>query len=149
MRKIPLITGKIYHIFNRGVNKGKIFFEKRDYQRFVDSMRHYKKRKSKFSHEKGFSSFADPGSEARTEVRIEILAYCLMPNHVHLLVEQVADNGLTSFMQQLMSSFSHYINVKYRRTGPLFESGFKNIPIDTDEQLIHVSRYIHLNPLVS
>ena len=66
-----------------------------------------------------------------------------------MLLKQLSDNGLASFMQQLMSSFSHYINIKYRRTGPLFEGRFRNIAIETDEQLIHVSRYIHLNPLVS
>ena len=151
MRKVPLITGKIYHIFNRGVNKGNIFLEGRDYQRFLDSLRHYKKRTSKFSYEKDFPASNDPGSLSKGLLidRVEILAYCLMPNHVHMLLKQLSDNGLASFMQQLMSSFSHYINIKYRRTGPLFEGRFRNIAIETDEQLIHVSRYIHLNPLVS
>lgn len=155
MRKTPIVTEKIYHVFNRGVNKGRIFFEENDYRRFVDVLRHYKYRTNKYSYEKYFS-IRNPSSNApgASEViadhrRVEILAYCLMPNHVHLLIKQVVDFGLTSFMHQLFNSYSHYINVKYKRSGPVVEGRFKNVLVDSDEQLVHVSRYIHLNPIVS
>ncbi|MBI2420513.1 MAG: transposase [Candidatus Levybacteria bacterium] len=72
-----------------------------------------------------------------------------MPNHFHFLVKQLKDDGITSYMRQFMNSFVHYINVKNKRVGPLFQGRFKNVLIDSDDQLLHVSRYIHLNPLVS
>lgn len=143
MRKVPIVTGHIYHIFNRGVNKGDIFFSQRDYQRFLEAANHYKTKSSKFALR---NYLYDPVSSERI---VEVLAYCLMPNHFHFLIKQLADWGITSFIRHLANSYAHYVNLKYKRNGPLFEGRFKNVLIETDEQLIHVSRYIHLNPLVS
>lgn len=146
MRKVSLVTDQIYHIFNRGVNKGEIFFQERDYQRFLLATKHYLKKTSKFSHEKLLTNISDPGSEI---LRVEILAYCLMPNHFHFLIKQKIDGGVTSFMQQQINSYVHYVNIKHKRLGPLFQGRFVSVLVDTDEQLTHVSRYIHLNPVVS
>ena len=149
MRKVPIVTGEIYHIFNRGVNKLNIFFLEEDYRRFLQAAIHYKTKTSKFSYEKGFSH-DDPVSLSSTKkVGVQILAYSLMPNHFHLLVKQLIDGGITSYIRHLANSYSHYVSVKHKRSGPLFEGRFKNVLIESQEQLIHVSRYIHLNPLVS
>lgn len=72
-----------------------------------------------------------------------------MPNHFHLLMKQLIDNGITDYMRRLGNSHSHYINVKHKRTGPIFEGCYKNVLVESDQQLVHASRYIHLNPLVS
>ncbi|MEK7553088.1 MAG: hypothetical protein AAB504_00130 [Patescibacteria group bacterium] len=72
-----------------------------------------------------------------------------MPNHFHFLVKQLEDGGITWFMQRLANSYVHYLNIKHRRVGPLFQGRFKNILVDSDNQFLHLSRYIHLNPLVS
>lgn len=147
-RKDILATGKIYHIFNRGVNKQNIFFAEDDYRRFLQVATHYLTSKRQFSHSK--KPISDTVSEmAKIDSKVEVLAYCLMPNHFHLLVKQLGDRGITWYLQHVSNSYSHYIHTKYKRTGPLFEGPFKNVLIETDEQLIHVSRYIHLNPLVS
>lgn len=83
------------------------------------------------------------------EFCVEIIAYCLMPNHIHLLLKQMIENGVSDFMRKFSSSYTHYFNIKNKRIGPLFQGRFKSIHIDTDEQLLHVSRYIHLNPYSS
>lgn len=148
MRKTPLVTGNIYHIFNRGVNKQSVFFEKSDFRHFLEAATHYKIKSTKFSYEKGPIPVMndDTGS---LKPRVEILAYCLMPNHFHFLIKQLEDSGVVSYMRHLLNSYVHYINVKHKRIGPLFAGRYKNVLVESDEQLIHISRYIHLNPLVS
>lgn len=151
MRKTPLITGRVYHIFNRGVNKQAIFFDRGDYTRFLKAAVHYKTRNSKFSYVLGAEKVSplnnDTGSSGAPKV--DVLAYCLMPNHFHFLIKQLEDGGITNFMRRLLNSYAHYVNIKQKRVGPLFTGRFKNVAMETDEQLLHVSRYIHLNPLVS
>lgn len=151
MRKTPLVTGHVYHIFNRGVNKQDIFFEKWDHVRFLKAAAYYKSKNSKFSYEFGAAKVLplndDTGSLEKPKV--EVLAYCLMPNHFHFLIRQLEDSGITDYMRRFMNSYAHYVNVRQKRIGPLFAGRFKNVLIETDEQLLHVSRYIHLNPLVS
>lgn len=148
---IPLRTGYIYHIFNRGVNKNNIFYDESDYKRFLFTAYHYLNHSSKFSYDLPDS---EPGSLQtgllqKIEQPVDVLAYCLMPNHFHLLLKQKEEGGLTWYMHRLLNSYSHYINVKYKRVGTLFQGPFKNVLIDSDEQLLHLSRYIHLNPVVS
>ena len=158
-RKVPLVTGEVYHIFNRGVNKGDIFFSEWDYRRFYLAALHYKTKSTKFSYQQHISRFSssDPGSELQigskiddnSPPRVEVYGYCFMPNHFHFLLKQLADGGITTFLGNLSNSYSHFVNLKHNRVGPLFQGPFKNVLIKTQEQLLHVSRYIHLNPLVS
>ena len=72
-----------------------------------------------------------------------------MPNHFHFILRQEAENGVQKYMQKIQNSYSHYYKLKYQTNGPLFESPFKAVHIESNDQLIHLSRYIHLNPVTS
>lgn len=78
--------------------------------------------------------------------RVDLIAYCLMPTHYHLVLSALSDNGISKYLQQLLNSYAKYFNIKYKRKGPLWESRFDSVHVTTDEQLLHLTRYIHLNP---
>ena len=143
-RKVPLVTGEYYHIFNRGVAKMQIFNNFRDYNRFIKTMVYYaiEGPKPKFSH------FTPTTTILNTDKIVDIICYCLMPNHFHFILQQKKDGGITEFMSKLSNSYTKYFNVRNERIGPLLQGEFKSVHVATDEQLIHLSRYIHLNPLV-
>lgn len=146
-RIIPFVNEQIYHIFNRGVEKRPTFQKSRDYQRYLKSLQYYQLQGPKPS----FSKFFQPSIHKIdfSKKIVEILAYCLMPNHFHLLIKQKSDKAITEFVSKLINSYTKYFNTKYDRVGPLFQGQFKAVLIEREEQLIHVSRYIHLNPITS
>ncbi|MBU1031623.1 transposase [Patescibacteria group bacterium] len=146
-RITPLVTNEYYHIYNRGSDKRSTYTQPRDYARFQKTFYYYQFSgpKSKFSQSTQSSLF----KPLQNEKLVEILCFCLMPNHFHFLVKQLRENGISIFVSQLSNSYTRYFNVKYNRVGPLFQGAFKSVRIETEEQLIHVSRYIHLNPVVS
>lgn len=146
-RIIPFVNGEFYHIYNRGLERKDIFTQRHDYSLFIDTFFYYqiqnpKPRFSNFRQSKLFP--VDPSKKI-----VDIICYCLMPNHFHLLVKQLKDGGITEFMRRFILSYIKYRNLKYKHQGPLLNGPFKAVRMETDEQLIHVSRYIHLNPLVS
>ena len=154
IRFVPLIENYYYHVFNRGVNKRPIFKNIREHNRFLLLLRFY----NLVDHPVKFSKFAKLSVDQRSEIwkRIEkgktntdILCYCLMPNHFHLLLKQKSENGILKLLSDLQNSYSRYFNIKNERLGPLFQGRFKAVKIDSEEQLVHVSRYIHLNPYSS
>lgn len=145
-RKESLINGQIYHVFNRGVEKRKVFLTSKDYTRFLEAFNHYSSNKLKFSTK---SKLSPKRLEAKELDSVEVLAYCFMPNHFHFLLKQKIDDGISKFVGNLLNSYTKYFNIKNDRVGPLFQGRFKAVMIENEEQLIHVSRYIHLNPLVA
>jgi len=145
-RFIPLVNNEFYHVLNRGTGQMQIFNQNRDYQRFFKTMLYYRIQGPK----PRFSLFSPENTHLDQNRKIvEIICYCLMPNHFHLLLQQKIDGGITEFISKLSNSYTKYFNTKNRRSGPLLQGEFKAIHVETDEQLIHLSRYIHLNPLVS
>lgn len=146
-RFFPFCSGCFYHIYNRGSEKRAIFDSRRDYQRFLKTLKYYQIAgpKPKFSH---FPSLLVKELDESKKIA-EIIAYCLMPNHFHLLIKPLKDEGITELVSKLSNSYTKYYNTKYNRVGPLFQGEFKAVLIENDEQLLHVSRYIHLNPYVS
>lgn len=148
-RLTPLVNDQIYHIFNRGVDKHDVFLQPRDYLRFQRTFFYYQFTgpKPKFS---AFQKFKlntyKPISGSKL---VDILCYCLMPNHFHFLVRQKTDRGIAKFISQLTNSYTKYVNTKYGRIGPLFQGVFKSVIVESDEQFMHLSRYIHLNPIVT
>jgi putative transposase len=154
-RKIVLATNEIYHVYNRGVEKRPIFLIRKDYLRFVSLINYYRFANCpiKFSHFKQLSAEERNNILARLDKEskklVNIMAFCLMPNHVHFLLRQLLDNGISKFMAKITSGFSHYFNVRHERVGHLFQGNFGAVRIENDEQFVHVSRYIHLNPVTS
>ena len=142
----PLVNGEYYHIFNRGVAKMDIFKNSYDFQRFLKTMLYYQILGPK----PRFSLFTPTTNTLDKNKKIvEIICYCLMPNHFHFLLKQLIDGGITEFISKLSNSFTKYFNTKRRRVGPLLQGEFKSVLIESNEQLLHLSRYIHLNPSVS
>lgn len=138
-RKTPLIVGEYYHLYNRGNNRQKIFFHHDNYLFFLKRIRHY------LLGESAKSSEVSKTSELFTP-QVSIIAYCLMPNHYHLLV-QPHDNDLSHKMQLLGISYTKSINKQQHRVGSLFQGQFQAVHVEKDEYLLHLSRYIHLNPV--
>lgn len=154
-RKTPFVSGEIYHVFNRSIARQPIFLTKRDHQRSTETINYYRYHKlpSRFSH---FNRLSNDLKEQYTKTYMEnnkpmldILAYSIMPNHIHFLIKQLLSNSISEFMRNFQHSYSKYFNTKRDRSGSLFQAMFKAIRIESDEQLIHVSRYIHLNPITS
>ncbi len=148
-RTIPLVNGEFYHIYNRGSEKRDIFTQAWDYKRFQKTFYYYQFLGPKPSFSKFTKSDLNLFKPDPTKKIVEIICYCLMPNHFHFLIRQLKDNGISIFISQLTNSYTKYFNTKYHRVGALLQGTFKATHIETDEQLVHVSRYIHLNPIVS
>jgi len=154
-RKITLATNEIYHVYNRGVEKRPIFLIRKDYLRFMALLKYYRFANCpvKFSHLKELSVDERGNILRRLEIEskklVDILVFCLMPNHIHFLLKQLTDNGISKFMSKTTSGFSHYFNIRHERVGHLFQGNFGAVRIENDEQFVHVSRYIHLNPVSS
>ena len=151
-RKIVFANGEYYHLFNRGVERRLVFTNKREFLRAVDLVNFYRFDKPPLRYSKflALSEELKPNFLASLDEKIvEVIAFCLMGNHFHFLVKQVRDNGISKFMANFMNSYTKYFNTKYQRVGPLFQGAFKAVHIESDEQLLHLSRYIHLNPVSS
>lgn len=146
-RIIPFANGEFYHIYNRGLEKKDIFYQPRDYSHFIKTFFYYQidDPKPRFSNYRRSQLFPIDSSKKI----VNIICYCLMPNHFHLLVKQLKDGGVSEFMRRFILSYIKYINLKYNHQGPLLNGPFRAVRMETDEQLVHISRYIHLNPLVS
>jgi putative transposase len=151
-RKIAFANNEIYHVFNRGVEKRKTFTNNKEFMRAKNTLEYYRfaNLPLRFSHfvklDKNTQSFALNRIHL-LEKYIEIQAFCFMPNHFHFLLKQIKTNGISKFMANFTNSYTKYFNTKHDRVGPLFQGLFKAVHIEKDEQLIHVSRYIHLNPV--
>ncbi|MEK7472021.1 MAG: transposase [Patescibacteria group bacterium] len=128
-----------YHVFNRGVEKRDIFIDGQDYRYFLGLLERYLQNEP--ATDKTGRSLPNYSKE------IELLAYCLMPNHIHLLVYQIDKDAMQKFMRSLCTSYSMYFNKKYKRVGKLFQDRYKAVLVDEEGYFTHISRYIHLNPL--
>ncbi len=151
IRKTPLITGQYYHIFNRGVAKLPIFRDKYDYERMIKAIDYYRFTNNPISYSQFTEQTTSNQSEILSSLRkkaeylVKIHTFALMPNHFHFILEQAQNNGIAHFISSLSDSHVRYFNIKYKRVGPLFQGRFKSKLIDSEVQLFHLSRYIHLD----
>jgi len=141
-----LAAGEVYHVFTRGVEHRNVFLDDVDRNRFVALLVHCLPKGRILSFSSAKRAHMEASLTREGEGIADILGYCLMTNHVHLLVHQNVDNGISLYMLRLLTSYARYFNVRRIRSGSLFINPFKAVLISKDEELLHVSRYIHLNP---
>jgi len=141
------IEGGYYHIYNRGVAKQDIFRTEKDYKTFLYFLKEYLLPLGHEDLKKLKSQEMSPRRNPQNcSADIQLLAYCLMPNHFHILIKNICERGMEKFMRAFGTSYSTYFNRTYERVGPLFQGTYKAVLIETDEQLTYVSKYIHTNP---
>jgi putative transposase len=132
------VTDSYYHIYARGANKQNIFLDDSDFTYFLSLLKRYLSQEEvRIGRGRVFPKLSND---------INLLAYCLMQNHFHLLVYQINQKAMTRLMRGIMSSYSLYFNRKHHRVGHLFESSYRASRVSTEPYLLHISRYIHLNP---
>ena len=149
-------TGGIYHILNRGVDKRKIFLDNGDYLRFIHDLFEFNDEDKVLNVGHFFSQnqyidvrrqYIGGRPHKRRKMLVEISAFCLMPNHYHLLLQPIVPGGISLFMKKLNGGYAKYFNFKYERAGTLFQSRYKSILVKRDAHFIHIPYYIHANPL--
>lgn len=155
MRSIELAVGEYYHLFNRGVNKQNIFLDTRDRTRFLFNILYLQSTRSPLDAGTAVSYFLKHSVfnlRPRTESKIiqnrfvELAAFVLMPNHFHLLVLEKEASGISRYMQKILNSYTKYFNIKYEKSGHLFQGPFKAVRVSSNEQLLYLSAYLHRNP---
>jgi len=148
-----IVTGEIFHVLNRGVDQKNIFMDDKDYFRFIHNLFEFNDanptlNSGYFLNQKQSIDLRNQYIERKPrKLVVEILAFCLMPNHFHLLLRQKEEGGITKFMRKLGVGYANYFNEKYKRAGTLFQGRYKIILVNQDAHFIHLPYYIHFNPL--
>lgn len=143
MRQTVLENDAIYHVFNRGVDKRDVFTSKKDFERFYTSLQI-------------FNCLESPGGFSHMNMRelnefvyinelVDILTYCLNPNHFHLLLRQKVDGGISKFMERVSKGYTQYFNLKNERSGSLFEGPFKAVLVEEGDHLDYLATYVGRN----
>ncbi|MEK7078059.1 MAG: transposase [Patescibacteria group bacterium] len=149
MRRIQFENDGYYHIYNRGLNKAPLFFDENDYLRFLWGIYYFNDSNfvpEDFPYQKRYQGLALDKNFNRKEL-VNVVTWCLMPNHYHLVISQKNENGITKFMHRLGTGYTMYINRKYESSGHVFQGTFKAKLVENNEYLQHLTRYIHLNPI--
>lgn len=143
-----------YHVFNRGIERRSVFLNKREYTRAVDLLTFYQYNTIPVRYSRFIELPAEKQQYYNDEMvasgkSVQVVAYCLMPNHFHFLLRQSRAKGIATYVSNIQNAYTKYFNTKHERVGPLFQGVFKAVYVETDEQLLHLTRYIHLNPVAS
>src|SRR3989344_3364904 len=144
-----------YHVFNRGVEKKPVFLDKRDYARFLFLILYFQSPTGFYNLSRPVTSFVrsltfnvDKEKEAAVikNRTIELGAFCLIPNHFHLLIREVEEKGTAKYMQRVLTAYAKYFNTKYKHSGHVFQGTYKVNHVEDNDQLLYLSAYIHKNP---
>ena len=143
---------EIYHVLNRGVDKRQIFMDKQDHLRFIHNLYEFNNQERT---ELNFYKFRDYGANGKVsktnkkprKLLVNILAFCLMPNHYHIMLSPKIDDGIPQFMKKLNAGYSKYFNQKYERGGTLFQGRYRKALVTNNTHFLHLPFYIHFNPL--
>ena len=145
MNREKFANGEIYHVFNRGVDKRIIFLDSKDVGRFLKSMVIFNSIKPIGSlYEQSFLK-----EKKKSKPLVRFIAYNLLPNHFHFILEQVVEGGISEFMRRLLGGYTWYFNKRNKRSGSLFQGTFKSKHIDSNEYLLHISVYVNLNDKIN
>ena len=154
MRKIKITQGEYYHVFNRGNNKQDIFLDDRDWIRFLFLVLYFQSPVSVYNLSRPVSYFVRHSvfnidnqivEKIIANQYLELACFAFMPNHFHLIVYEKKEKGISQYMQRVLNAYTKYFNAKYKKTGHLFQGPFKAVHIESNEQLLHLSAYIHRN----
>ena len=140
-----IVTDEIYHVYSKSIAEYIIFNNDFEYSRMREVIEYYRTERLFAS----FSRFKERNIQVKqldAKRLVQIICYCIMPTHIHLVLKQMKDKGISVFMNNVFNSYSRYFNIKHNRKGPLWESSFKKVLVESDSQLLHLTRYIHLNP---
>ncbi|MDP2923253.1 MAG: transposase [Candidatus Omnitrophota bacterium] len=153
--KSRFINEQVYHIFTKSIAGFKICNNTAEFSRMLDVIKYYQYADKPVS----FFRFKNNSDNRKNNVKnitskreekiVEIICYCLMSTHIHLVLKQLKDRGISVFMSNILNSYSRYFNIKHNRKGPLWEGRFKRVLVEAEEQLIHLTRYVHLNPVTA
>lgn len=139
---------EFYHTYNRGVEKRKIFLEGTDYVRGVHDLYEFNDAKAVINLKQRFNGSPTPIIlEKPREKLVDLIVWCLMPNHYHLFSQPIVENGISKFHQKFGGGFTNFFNVKYKRSGVLFQGKYKKVQVTDDTQALQLICYIHSNPL--
>lgn len=138
-----------YHVYNRGVEKRNIFLDESDYKFFLHLLKLYLSPDNSRIPSALMTrrDLVRPRAASQVADEVKLIAYCLIPNHFHLLIKQKTTSGMTKLMRKVSTTYAMYFNEKYDRVGSLFQGPYKAVLIDSEHYLLHLSRYIHLNPV--
>ncbi|MCX7881379.1 MAG: transposase [Patescibacteria group bacterium] len=141
--------GEIYHVFNKSIANFNIFRKRENYERFIQALAYYNNVNTKTNLGKFLESNKNYQPSllfSSKEAYIKFIGFCLMPDHYHLLIKILKNNIFSKYISDVENSYTRYFNLRFNRKGPLWQSRVKAVKIRSNEQLLHVSRYIHLNP---
>lgn len=151
-RNHPLITYGYYHIYNKTLDGKRLLENPRLLSKIKEICWYYRPTSSSMCYA-DYTRASDIRKKIAHDLvlnaesnRVSILAYCFMPTHYHLLLRQLVDNGISIYISQIQNSFTRYFNILKSRTGPIFIHKFQSRPIESEADIKHLSRYIHLNP---
>lgn len=140
-----------YHVLNRGVDKRKLFLDDRDYFRFLHNLYEFNDKNYVFNSLRVFNPMIDIArrteEKKKRSLLVRVHAFCLMPNHYHLLLSPLVENGISKFMKKLNMGYAKYFNIRNERRGALFEGRYKSILVENENHFLYLPHYIHLNPL--
>jgi len=139
-----IALGEYYHIYNRGVDKRLVTKDGKDVERFMQSLEFFNSKNPVISLREIISNENNKNIKSKDPL-VEIICYCLNPNHYHLLLKEIHEGGISEFMKRLGGVYTWYFNNKHKRSGALFQGRFKSVHIKSNEQLLHTSVYVGLN----
>lgn len=155
MRKVQFSPGSYYHICNRSNDERTIFLDQKDYTRFLfyilflqapiplsNPARHA----SYFLKYSKFNIPQDKLNQVVAARKVELGAFAIMPNHFHIFVQEKKEKGISWYLHRIQDGYAKYFNIRYEKRGHLFQGTFRAVPVETDEQLLYLSAYIHRNP---
>lgn len=161
MRKVPTYPGEYYHILNRGNNKQRIFHSASDYRRFLFLILFFQSPVTFPKINRHLAKIAKSGQSSVLDIEVvpkdvrdeviktryvELVNFSLMPNHFHLTVKETQEEGIQKYMQRVLTAYTKALHKKYKTSGHVFQGPYQNIHIESDEQLLYLSAYIHSNP---
>lgn len=147
-RKDPFAVGEWYHCYNRGIEKRTTFEDSRDYHRFLELLYLANDEMPLRREDIGVRKFDEILNIPRGKRLVAIHAFCLMPNHFHLVLKEVSEGGISAFMRKMGTAYTLYFNARHERVGNLFLKPFRSLHVSSDRYFQHLINYVHCNPAV-